>query len=315
MTHEELKKNIVNNSLLDDLIVFVCTADPKGKVSHSKKINYGAHYLADQYIQLICQNKGYDIKPIETLTETEPTSIDLIMGGSNNLYVLRTDTFSELHKDYSKFENTIIVCDKVDKKVADKLGVFIVYISEPEQWATEAFMNFYCPGVAGDLLSWLFVATEGNVYRMTSELDKAKLFAEAERTGVLMALRDEPNSDLYINNVFNFVDALFLGDYATVREIREHIDCLDADPVGLTTLLLNKFKNIFLAVTTNLSADDLNMSPKQLGFYRRQYRYIDEERFREKIKFLAGIDLRLKQTRLDMPKTMFIDYIIAHILA
>lgn len=314
MTLQELKTNITTNALLDDLLVLVCAAEPKGKPSRSKKINYGAHFLANQYIHEICTAKGRDIKYVDTLEETLPTSIDLIMGDSNYLYVINVDTFSELQKDYSKFENVVVLCDKLDKKVADRLGIFTVYIPEPEEWATKIFLSQYCPGVSPDLMEWLYKVTDGNIYRMISELDKAKLFEPDERNGVLMALRDEPNSDLYSNSVYNFVDAIFLGDRAKIRDVREHLDCIDVDPVGLTTLLLSRYKGILLATSTNLTADELGMTPKQLSYLKYQYRGINTTIFRDKIKFLSNIDLRLKQCKLEMPKDMFIDYVLAQIL-
>jgi hypothetical protein len=75
-------------------------------------------------------------------------------------------------------------------------------------------------------------------------------------------------------------------------------------------MLLKSVKNMTLAsYESGKTAEEIGMSPKQYGYYKKN-KPIGLERLQRMTRFLSGIDMRLKNGLLDMPKERQLEYII-----
>jgi len=170
MTLVQLKEAILENIIPDDFMVLHCSDN---------------HFLAEQYVQSICSCTKKVPNNITSLFEVQDSAFALVFDFDERINILRVDEFNEQADDYSRFNNTIVICDKIDKKIATKVSNFVIEIPKLQDWQVLAYMQQVCPGLERHEYSKLYAATNGNIYRISSELDKLALFAEEERSGVL----------------------------------------------------------------------------------------------------------------------------------
>lgn len=313
MTLQELKTDIINNSLSDDLLVLVCEENT---------------FLANQYIDEISAQKCLSINKINSLNETsELSALSLVFDFDNHLNVLRTDIFDEKLEDYSQFKNTIVVCSKVSKEIEKLISDYTVKMTKLEPWHVEAYAKLLCPELSNKDIEWLYNASNKDIYKVLNELDKITIFAPEERYKIFAALKDDRASDLYVQDIFTFIDAIIKKDKITLLEGLRHkqelLNCLkqkgktEFDPIGISTLLLTKAKQIlFITKGSHLDNAKLGLSDKQAWAIKKNYSNYSETSLIKMIDFLSKIDLRLKSHELDFNNNeALLDYIICGILA
>ena len=299
MLLSHLKEQILNNTLPDDFLIFKYQDNT---------------FLIDQYIDNICNQKGLIKHKIESIFEINSSAADFVMNTASNLNVLYTDEFDEYMDIYP--DNTIIVCKKISDKLDGALDEqSIVEFIKLQDWHIIYYCLAECPGLDKEDCAWLCQAAGSDIYKISNVLDKIKLFDQKQHRNVLMALRYEPNTELYNATVYEFVDALINKDIRKLTDILEHIDNCDIEGLGVVKLLLNKFKLILLAnKQSNLTANDLGISQKYfnaLGYY---YKHCTPEYLKPRIEFLADINIRLAQGRLELDKKQLLTYLIYKIL-
>ena len=104
MTLVELKNYITSGIVPHDFLILV---DKDNK------------FLARQYIKAIGDLATGGINKISSIYEPFQSSLTLLTASEGCINVLYTDTFDERADDYSQFENTIVVCEQVDKIIAN----------------------------------------------------------------------------------------------------------------------------------------------------------------------------------------------------
>ena len=62
-----------------------------------------------------------------------------------------------------------------------------------------------------------------------------------------------------------------------------------------------------------LNPEDCGMSVKQYNYLVRNYRNVNINAIKQKLKFLAGFDLALKTSQLDLSKEALLNYLIANL--
>lgn len=299
MTLVELK-NFINKGIVpSDFMIFV------------RKDN---NFLANQYIQELGNLADGGINKITSIYAPQQSSLALLTTPGGAINVLTVETFDERAEDYSQFENTVIVCDQIDKSIKESVNKYIIEFPKLEEWQIFDYAKKLCSGLDDDDLLWLIKATNRDIERVINELDKVTLFSKEEQKNIFNAIRFDPQTDLVTVDLFTVVNALVTGDGRILYEFLCHNNYEDLDPVMLANRALTSLKNIIL-VTQNrgLTAEDLGMSVKQYKFIERSYQGLDINAAKEKLKFLVNFDLKLKNSKLDLSKREMLNYLINHL--
>lgn len=296
MTLMDLKKSIEAQNIPDDFIIFLCSENS---------------FIADQYIDAICEINNLVKTRINTLQD-QASALSLVLGSTDELKVMKVDTFEEALIDFSDLKNTVVVCNKIDKKVKPLVEDYIIEIAKLADWQIKSYIKLICPVLNDDELDWLYQATEGNIYKMINEVDKIKLFPMPEQRSVLDAIRFSPDSDLYSVSIFDLADAIIRNNKPFVLEFLSHKN-LNFDLKQIVGATLQKVKNIIL-VTQNSgkTASEIGINDKYMYRLRKDWNGFPESRLKALLEFLSGIDLKLKTGSLDMSKEAQIDYLIAN---
>ena len=319
MTHQELKLAILNNILSDDLLVLQYPDDT---------------FMANHYIEGIAANKELEIKYVDSLDDV----IEISNGLDNELsfgylFVLKTENFAELKTDYSIYENTVIVCKKIDKKVSRYLFGYVIKLEKTEPWEIKQYVNKYCPGLPEIMVNHLINATGANTYRIVNILDQLLLFPEDERKNIYAEMANTPTTDLYFRKTSDFTKALLDKNVDIIKEVLTYRKCCDITPLYILTILLGELKNKAMIC---YSGPNSKLQPKELKAFNRPmdsrvfyaiknseiipddndpgYKR-KENSIRSKITFLSSIDLRLKLGQIELSDDYFTDYIINNILS
>ncbi len=304
MTLKDLKKGIIDNTLGDELIVFVCQ---------------GEAFLAESYISAICEKKALGMRYAQTLSETTRSALALVIDYSTELNVVKTETFSETADDYSEYKNCVVVCKKIDKSIAKDVEPFVISIPKTLDWQVKDYISLKCPGLTEKDANWLFEASEGSVYRIDNVLNMLLLLDEKNRSKSLHSVC----SDMFAKKqVYDLVDALVKQDLKTVADfVKRADDYSNLDPVGLTTLALSKFRNIaLLCYRSGVKESDLGLSSGAIWHIRNDNRAVSMAYIQKAISFLSDIDLRLKANPCGLDfvgnkKNSFFEYVVTGILA
>jgi DNA polymerase III delta subunit len=299
MTLMELKEHITKKRVPTDFMIFVAK-DNK--------------FLASQYIKELCRLAG-SYNKISSIYEPQQSSLALLTATENTLNVMTADTFDERAENYSQFENTIVICDQVDKSIATVVVDFIIKFPKLEEWQIFDYAKMLCPHVDNEDLLWLVKATDNNIERVSNELEKVALFTGNDQKAVFSAIRFDAQTDLYKADSLMLTDALAKGDAKVLFDFLKHSSVVDIDPVALANGTLTKLKDIILvSQNLDLTAEDCGISTKYFNYIRRNYYNLNINVVKHKIKFLANFDLALKTSKLDMSKHDMLNYLINNLM-
>lgn len=291
----ELKKNIELKVVSDDFIIFLCEENG---------------FIADQYIKAICDINNLTRTNINNLQEQ--TSALSLLNSTDELRVLITDNFEEVVSDYTALTNTIVVCKKVDKKIAKIVEPFIIKVPKLVDWQVKSYIKLICPTLENEEIDWFYKVTNGDIYRIVNEIDKLLLFNQNERKEILAELRYGADSDLYALTIFDFVEAILSNKKVVVLDYLRH-PSTTFEFMSLVSLTLKKAKDIlFVTKNSNKSASEIGLTSKQAAAISRIYSRFPEDRLKELIEFLSKIDLKVRTGMLDMPKDALVDYFITN---
>jgi DNA polymerase III delta subunit len=300
MTLKHLKELILNNTPPSDFLVFVCK-DNK--------------FLARQYVTELARALNAEEIKITSIYEPLQSSAFLLTQQANDtLNILTVETFDERAEDYTQFENTIVICDSVEKSLVSALDEYIVEMPKFAAWQLFDFVKTQVNFLEDYEINWLLEGANNDIYRIINELDKVKLFSPEEQRQVFQDIRFEPNSDLFKIDFYTFVNALVVGDCEVLKNYLAHEAASKLDPIGVANQVTNSLKNILLATQNpTATAADLGMSPKQHRALNSIYKTVWVEAVKSKLKFLTRLDVRLKSSELDMSKEDMLTYIVANL--
>jgi hypothetical protein len=103
MTLIELKNFITSGIVPTDFLILV---------------NKDNQFLAKQYINALGELAPGGLNKISSIYEPFQSSLNLLTAPEGCINVLTVDTFEERSEDYSQFENTVVVCEQVDKSIS-----------------------------------------------------------------------------------------------------------------------------------------------------------------------------------------------------
>ena len=299
MTLIDLKNFITNKIVPSDFMIFVSKDCP---------------FLANQYVKTLGDLATGGINKINSIYEPLQSSLMLLAAPAGAIHVLNVETFDERSEDYSQFENTIVVCEQVDKNIAKNVEDYVIKFPKLTDWQIFDYAKTICPNIDNDDLSWLVNASDNSIERVINELDKVSLFGKNEQKEVFSAIRFDPQSDLYKADLFNIVNALVNGDQVVLFDFIKHAGHEIHEPVVLANRALSSLKNIILiARNPQLSAEDCGVSKGQYNFIKNRYRSLNIEAIKYKIKFLSNFDLLLKTSQLELDKQDMLNYLITNL--
>lgn len=298
MTLIELKESISNKVLPPEFMVFI------------KKEN---EFLTNQYVSALSQLAPGGLNKISSIYEVTHSSL-VLLTSQESLNVLYVDTFEERAEDYKQFENTIVVCNQVDKTIAKAVEEFCVKFPKLTDWQISDFAKTLCPGLDDDEITWLIQVTKGDINRILNELEKVSLFNKDQQKEIFNNVIFDPQSDLYELDLFKISNALVDGDTLTLFEFLSHNDYETLEPVALANRAFSSLKNILvISQNPSLTAEECGVSAGQYRFIKINYRNINIIAAKEKLRFLSAFDSDLKSSKLEMSKRSLMDYLISHL--
>lgn len=299
MTLSELKKFIINKTVPTEFMIFVAKDCP---------------FLASQYLQAICDMSKSGYREISSIYEPQQSSLALLTSPEDMINVLKVEVFDERAEEYSQFENTIVVCDQIEKSIASTVEPYIIKFPKLEEWQILDYAKSICSELDDSDLTWLIQMTDNNIERVTNELEKVALFPKSEQKAVFASIRFDSQTDLYKLDLFTVVNALVEGDFTVLYDFIRYNGYEVIDPVVLANRAFTSLKNITL-VTQNqgLTAEACGMSAGQFRFLAYKYHSLNLEALKAKLKFLADFDLKLKTSQLDLGKREMANYLISNL--
>ena len=302
MNAQQLKEFILNDTLSDDFLILVCEDN---------------FYIAKQYAEEIASRKNLCLNIIDSLSELDLGAVaDLFAETSESrLNILLTDTFNEKYNNYYDYYNTIVICSKIDKQIAKQVEPFTVKIPKAPDWAIKEYIKTYCEGLTDLRIDDLYNLTNGDIYRITNELDKIKLFDKNNRDNILAELLNDPYVDFCNTTIFDIKNYILQKNKSALCEYLKHKNYAEIDPISITNLLLADYKkNLLLRFNKGTTAESLGLS-KGAAYYAKTGCNLSEAELQDKINFLSKIDYKLKSGELDIPKELITTYILSHILS
>ena len=298
MTLIELKNSITSGIVPSEFLILV---------------NKDNKFLAKQYVEALGDLAPGGINKISSIYEPFQSSLALLTAPEGCINVLTVDTFDERAEDYSQFENTIVVCEQIDKTIDKAVEDYTIKLPKFEEWQIFDYAKTLCPSLEEEELTWLVQAADKSIERVINELDKVKLFDKNNQKQIFSAIRFDPQTDLYKVDLFTVVNALVDGDLTVLYEFLKRKNYELLDPIMLSNRVLTSLKNIIL-VTQNpgLTAEDCGVSPAQYRALKYKYRSLNINAVKQKIKFLTNIDLALKSSQLEMSKEDMLNYLVAN---
>lgn len=219
-------------------------------------------FLVDQYITEISTLSKRQIIYVESLAEAVSQSTGLLVTNDQTLTVIKVDTLTEAISDFRDLEYTIVVCNKVDKKVEPLVASYIIEFPKLLDWQILDYMKVYCPSLDKEDYIWLYNATGGNIYKIENELDKLNLFSKEDRQKLFSALKSSPGSDLYTAGIFDLTEAIVAKDKLFLSNYLKHQKALSFDPIAIINILLGTYKKIAY-IHSGKSTETLGISSKQ----------------------------------------------------
>ena len=207
----------------------------------------------------LCAKTGKEKKVVNSIFEQE-SALSLVFDYTETINVLKTETFSEVAEDYSIFENTIIICNKLEKKLEAALADYVIKIPALKDCQVIDFIKQVCHELDDLEAKWLYNAAGKNIYKIESELDKILLFHPKERKKALACLRFSQDSDLYNLSIFELCDAIIYNRKDVIVEYLRHRDVVNFELMSLVGALLPKIRNLLFVKYAGKTAADLGIT-------------------------------------------------------
>lgn len=294
MELSKFKENVLNGILPTQLVVLLCAEN---------------FFIADQYINTLCTKTGKEKRLINSIFEQD-SAMSLVFDYAETINVLKTETFSETAEDYSVFENTIVVCNKLEKKLESVLADYIIKIPPLKDWQVFAYIKQVCPELDDLEVKWLYSAAGKDIYKIESELDKILLFHPKDRKKALARIRFSQDSDLYNLPIFELCDAIIYNKKDILVEYLRHRSTVNFELMSLVGALLPKIRNLLMVKYAGKTADEIGLSSGQY-YYLTKDAYVPLKRLQKLLNIVSNIDLQLKSGLLDVDKEAQIDYLIS----
>jgi hypothetical protein len=298
MTLQELKQSIQQKTLTDTFYVFVCPENT---------------YLANQYIDAICEVKQLSKQVVESIFAQE-SALSLVMGFENDFRVVYVDTFSEAAADYSTFVNTAVVCSSIDKKLEKFVADYIIQMPTLTDWQIKSFIKTKCAALTDQVIDELYKATRGNIYLIDDAIYQAKLFPEELQNKIVYQFTQRPDLQTEEIATYKVASQLVSGDKAQLLAFLKQHDMSGSDFLMYANAAVTELRKLLFVQNTTCTEEALELTSKQYYAIKNLPRQ-SQDSLHQKLAFLSALDLRLKSGLLDMKNANQIDYLIVRLLS
>lgn len=303
MTLQELKLAIETNNIPSQLFIFEYSDN---------------NFLAVSYMQEISRQFNRSIRYLESETDLQAEIAalsDIFHSPSiNEQLVYFTDSFSFTDSKLAEIKNLIIVTHKIDKQISAIFPDNIIIFPKLEQWQITDYLYQTLPGVQKSKLDSLLVTCNYDVFRVSSEAEKLKIFDQIVQDALFdLFVSSGAFSDRSQYDIFNFTDALIHKNICLLKTIYEQKNSIDIEAIGLVTILYKNFRNIInVQLSNNPTPEGTGLTSKQIyAIQKYNCGYFSVAQLLKIFEFLTTIDLRIKTGEL--PVDMLIDYLIVKI--
>lgn len=284
---KELKRQIEEKTLPDDFQFWSLT-DKTSK------------FISDQYIKLISEFKGLEIKIIESLDEVQQMGFYV----EPILHVMYTDEF----KDDRRPNNTIVILNKPDSRTKifpaledwQLVDYFLAKVNVPEYE-----------------IKYLVIKYKDNLFELDNLLDKVAIFESTVQYSVFNEMHDNgeflSSSDATMND---FVTAISTKNIPMTLDILKVKDVIDLEPfMFVLSSLLRQFRlilNIQLDKKATWESSGC-VSDKQFYFLKKnRINFYTDKQMVYIYSMLTKIE---KMFMVDgLPTNLITDFLICYIL-
>lgn len=300
-----LKTQIEERCITDSFIIFLCSDN---------------RYVAYQYIKAITDILNQQIEYLENLPTKNSVSVfdifettDRAVG--NGVRVYSCELFDSNADSLSEENNLFIIADKVSKEAKEKFDDYIVEIPKLELWHIKDFVYSNLDGVPREKLDWLIKVCNNDIYRISNEVDKIKMFSGNEQKYMFDDMVNEGCfSDLSTYNVFNITNAVTGRDMKLLHNALREIKSFDAEPLGVVTLLYQGFKKLMQVwLAKNPTPENTGLKSNVIYAINKSPRVYSKPQLLYCFETMTDIDRMLKTGELCEMKYL-VDYVVCKVL-
>lgn len=277
-------------------------------------------YIAYQYINAISSILGLKVEYLEDLPAKNSVSVFDIFGTNDssqddNIRVYSCELFDSISDSLSTENKLFIVADKVSKESKEKFSDYIVEVPKIELWHIKDFVYSALEGVPRDKLDWLIKICNNDIYRISNEVDKLKMFSGNEQKYIFDDMVNEGCfSDLSTYNVFNITNAVTGKDINLLHNALREIKNFDAEPLGVVTLLYQGFKKLMQVwLSNNPTPENTGLKSNVIYAINKSPRVYSKQQLLSCFETMTDIDRMLKTGELCEMKYL-IDYVVCKVL-
>ena len=298
---EDVKQSIIDNCFNYPFIIFQYSDNP---------------YIAYQYVNEISKQKNKPLNYIDNLESIEHNIVDIFVTNNidDGIKVYSCEVFDSLSDNLIRQDNLIVICKKIDKSSQTKFEENICKLPNLELWHLKDFAYSLAEGVDTKELDWLIEACNKDIYRLSNELDKLKLFSAQEQKYLFDDMKFEGAfRDLSTFNVFNITNSVTSKDFNTLKNALKEIKSFDAEPLGVVTLLHDSFKKLILVLlASNPTEQNTGLKSNVIYAIKKSPCMFNKNQILDAFQFLNNIDFMLKTGKIEIP--WLIDYTICKVL-
>lgn len=289
---EELKNSIVNKTVKDSMMVFVWS---------------DTDFICYQYINEISKIRNLPIEHIDSIDSIVPNG--LFDNVDDSLQILACDSLdSKISED-----NLIIVTKKIGNSVKDFYDGCTCVFPKIEDWQIKDYTYSILPEVRHEDLDYLISLCNNNLYRISSEIDKLKIFDSNLQKLYNEFKGDDIFSDLGGYTIFDLTNSILKKDVNEVRNILLRLSAIDVEPLGLVTILINSIRNIIsIQFDPRVTPEDLGVTRGRFWAIKHSCGVFSNSKLVSIFQMLLRMDRELKLG--NFPTEYMIDYILTNIL-
>jgi DNA polymerase III delta subunit len=296
-----VKTSIETKSIDDKLIIFYCKDE---------------YFIAYQYVKEIAKQKNKRIHYLESMPASTSSAFDLFgtQDIEDDIRVFSCEEFISTNPQLAEEKNLYIITNKIDKKTKELFDNYIVEIPKLETWQIKDYVYSNAEGVDSKNLDWLIEVCQGDINRIDNELSKIKLFSENEQKYLFDSMKSEGAfRDVSTFNVFNITNAITSKDITLLLNSLREIKSIDAEPLGVVTLLYQGFRKLIQVwLAKNPTPDNTGLKSNVIYAINRSPRVYNKNQLLRCFLEMTDIDRKLKTGQIEI--SWLIDYTICKIL-
>ena len=273
-------------------------------------------FIVKQYIEKLVLDFNFELSYNDEIDDKIITGISLF--GDVNDNILRVYDINEF--DYSgnllNEKNLIILCKKIKDELKTIYSDNIITVPKLENWQIKDFVYSVGDGIPESDLDKLIELCDGNIYRLTQELDKMLIFPNSLKQNIFKEFyKDGVFNDLSDATIFDFCSSIIKKDITKLTYIYSQLDRMDVNPLGFVSILYQNIKDI-IKIQLGVKPTPESTGIAKNKFYAIKYNNLNKFNTKQLIQIfelLTDIDKQVKLGQLDVDN--IIDYVIVSIFA